>query len=493
MAYDFTKDLTETADLIRRGEVTSVAVTDRHLKRIKEKDSKIGAFHTLNEKALEQAEKIDRKIAKGEMTGRLAGVPIGIKDVICTKGLLTTAGSLMLKNFLPPYSATLVERLESADAVILGKNSCDEFAMGSSNETSCFGPCRNPWDLDRVPGGSSGGSAASVSARMVLASIGTDTGGSIRQPSSFCGVVGIKPTYGRVSRYGIVGYASSLDQAGPIGLSVRDCALLLEEICGWDPRDSTTAPHPVENWSGLINSNLRSKRIGLLREFVSEIRDPEIIRGIQSAQDMLQTAGAEIVEVSVPLVTLAVPIYYIIACSEASSNLARYDGIRFGYSSIASGIEKQQLSLEDLYRRNRNKGFGDEVKRRIILGTFALSAGHHAAFFDKANRLRRMLAEEFAQAFKKCDIILAPTSDSLAFRVGERISDPLVMFRNDLFTTASSLVGLPCMSVPVGLSQEGMPMGIQLIAKSFDEQTLLNGASAIEEKVSFQNMRCPNV
>jgi aspartyl-tRNA(Asn)/glutamyl-tRNA(Gln) amidotransferase subunit A len=406
--------------------------------------------------------------------------------MLCTKGLRTTAGSKILYNFVPPYSSTVVERLEGAGAVTLGKTNLDEFAMGSSSETSHFGISRNPWNFDYVPGGSSGGSAAAVAAGMCAASIGTDTGGSIRQPASFCGVVGVKPTYGRVSRYGIVAFASSLDQAGPFSRTVEDAALILEAICGHDERDSTTAKVAVPKWSSSINKNLKGVKVGLPKEYFSRELEGETRAAVERAVDAVKKAGAEVMEVSIPLTEMAVPIYYLVATSEASSNLARYDGVRYGHRADFSA--KPAEDLADFYSRTRGEGFGGEVKRRIILGTYALSSGYYDAYYKKACQVRRLLRQQFLDVFSKCQLIMSPVTTSPAFKIGDRISDPLQMYLNDIYTTSANLVGIPGMSVPAGFSSAGLPIGVQILASHFQEQQLFNAGSVIEEAMNIKEL-----
>lgn len=470
--------ITSIADAVKTKKISAVEVTSHFLARIDQHDKKINSFVSLNARALEEAASIDKRIAAGESVGALAGVPVAVKDLLCTEGLRTTACSKILENFVPPYAATVVEKLRAAGAVVLGKTSLDEFAMGSSNETSIFGSVKNPWNLDYVPGGSSGGSAAALAARLAPAAIGTDTGGSIRQPASFCGVYGIKPTYGRVSRYGIIAFASSLDQAGPMAHSTEDCAVLLEAMSGKDRLDATSASIEVPSWSKALRKDLKGLRIGLPKEYFSEALDPDVARVTQEAIAALKAAGAEPVEISLPLVKYAVSIYYLIATSEASSNLARYDGVRFGYRSNFD--ENPAADLGEFYARNRGEAFGAEVKRRIMLGTYALSSGYYDAYYQKAGQVRRLLRDEFLQAFEKCDVILSPVTTSPAFKLGERISNPLEMYLNDIFTTSTNLAGLPGMSVPVGFSRLGLPIGVQLMAKHFDEQRIFDVSKALE-------------
>ncbi len=475
--------LGELKKCLDQKELSATEITKAFLERAQSLNPKINAYISFNEKAVEQAEQVDSKLHKGETVGPLSGLPIAIKDLLCTRGLKTTAASRMLENFVPPYSATVVERLEKAGGIVLGKANLDEFAMGSSNETSYFGPCKNPWNADYVPGGSSGGSAAAVAASMAPASIGTDTGGSIRQPANFCGVVGVKPTYGRVSRYGIVAFASSLDQAGPMTKTVYDSALMLEVISGADEHDSTTSQRPVPKWSGALNENLKGLKIGLPKEYFSGQISADTQKVVEQSLEIVKSQGAEVVEVSLPLVKYGIPIYYLIATSEASSNLARYDGVRYGYRSNFQEIPARDLA--EFYSRTRGEGFGSEVKRRIILGTYCLSAGYYDAYYKKASQVRRLLTEEFKQAFTQCDVLLSPVTTHPAFKVGERVDDPLQMYLNDIYTTSTNLAGLPGMSVPAGFSSEGLPIGVQLTAAHFDEQTMLNVAYAIEKSVSL--------
>lgn len=459
-------------------------VMQAFLDQISAKDKDLNSFISLNDKALEQAKKIDEKVASGSDIGILGGVPVAIKDMLCTKGLKTTAGSKMLENFIPPYSATVVNKLESSGAIVIGKCNQDEFAMGSSNETSYFGACKNPWNTDYVPGGSSGGSAVAVSARMAPISIGTDTGGSIRQPASFCGVVGIKPTYGRVSRYGIVAFASSLDQAGPFSRTIEDSTLVLESICGQDKYDSTTSDVKVDSWSTSLNDKVGALKVGLPKEYFEDTLDEDVKRSIDIAKDSLKEMGCEFVEVSIPHTKYSVPIYYIIATSEASSNLARYDGVRFGHR--ANFDDKPAADLIDFYCRNRGEGFGTEVKRRITLGTYTLSSGYYDAYYKKACQVRSLLKQDFENCFNSCDIILSPVTTTPAFKIGTRIADPIAMYKNDIFTTSTNLAGLPGLSLPVTLSKDKLPIGVQLTAAAFNEPKLLQVAHQMEQLISFK-------
>ena len=477
-----------TAKEIQSGIVSkkfkATEVMQSFLDQINTLDKNLNSFISLNDKAIEQAKKVDDKISAGENIGALGGVPIAIKDMLCTKGLKTTAGSKMLENFIPPYSATVVNKLESSGAIVIGKCNQDEFAMGSSNETSYYGVCKNPWNPEYVPGGSSGGSAVAVAARMAPISIGTDTGGSIRQPASFCGVVGVKPTYGRVSRYGIVAFASSLDQAGPFSRSIEDSTLVLESICGQDAYDSTTSREAVAPWSEKLNEKINKLRVGLPKEYFEGTLDPSVAKSIEIAKDALKEIGCEFVEVSIPHTKYSVPIYYIIATSEASSNLARYDGVRFGYR--ANFEDKPAADLIDFYCRNRGEGFGSEVKRRITLGTYTLSSGYYDAYYKKACQVRNLLKQDFETSFDKCDIMLSPVTRTPAFKIGERIADPVTMYKNDIFTTSTNLAGLPGLSLPVTLSKDKLPVGIQLTAAAFSEERLLQVAHQMEQIISFK-------
>ncbi len=476
-------DLASIVERVKRRELTAEIVATKFKGQIEKHNAHVNAFITVNDNAVERAREMDRKISNGENAGRLAGAPVAIKDMLCTKGLRTTAGSKMLHNFVPTYSATVVERLEAEGAIVMGKANQDEFAMGSSTETSYFGACRNPWNFSYVPGGSSGGSAAAVAARMSVAAIGTDTGGSIRQPANFCHLVGVKPTYGRVSRYGIVAFASSLDQAGPMTRTVRDAALVLEVISGRDERDTTSATKAVPAWGQNLSSNLRGMKVGMPKEYFDRGISDDVRAVVMRSADILKSQGAELVELSLPLTKFAVPIYYLVATCEASSNLARYDGVRYGYRADFS--TQAAADLEEFYSRNRGEGFGSEVKRRIVLGTYALSSGYYDAYYKKACQVRRLLRQDFIEAFKKCDVILSPASPTTAFKIGERIDNPLEMYLNDIYTTSANLAGIPGMSVPGGFSREKLPIGVQLLAAHFEEQKMLNAAFAIEENLKL--------
>lgn len=431
-------------------------------------------LHFSPERALESARRVDARLAAGEDPGALAGVPVAVKDVIVTKGLRTTCASRLLENFIPPYDATAVERLEAAGGVILGKTNCDEFAMGSSNENSAFGPVRNPVALDRVPGGSSGGSAAVVAQGTAVVSLGSDTGGSIRQPASFCGVVGITPTYGRVSRYGLVAFASSLDHIGPFARTVEDAATLLQVMAGRDERDATSALAPVGDYGTAMARDVRGMKIGLPKEYFAGLAS-ETGDIIAKAVEQLQALGCEIVDISLPHTDYAIAAYYIICTAEASSNLARYDGARYTFRSPNAG------TLDDMYRNTRGEGFGAECKRRIMLGTYVLSAGYYDAYYRKAQKVRNLITQDFLKAYEQVDAIVAPVSPFPAFRLGEKLSDPLQMYLSDIYTITGSLAGIPCMSVPAGSTADGLPVGMQILTKHFDEAGMLRLARAFEQ------------
>ncbi len=461
---------------IQERKTTALALAEAHYSRIQEQDEQIGAYLTLcKERAVEQADRIDRMAAEGKHLPPLAGVPVGIKDVMSTRGVRATAGSKILGNYIPPYDCTAVSRLEAAGAVILGKTNCDEFAMGSSNENSAFRPVRNPRDVTRVPGGSSGGSAAAVAADMAVVALGSDTGGSIRQPASFCGVVGLMPTYGRVSRYGLIAFASSLDHIGPLTKTVKDAAIVLRTIAGRDPMDSTSANLPVPDYPTELNKDIRGLRIGVAKEYFGDGLDDEIRHAVESAIDKLKTLGCEVIPVSLPHTPYAIPTYYLIATAEASSNLARYDGVRYGYR--AAGVK----SLREMYRRSRDEGFGAEVKRRIMLGTYALSAGYYDAYYLKAQKVRALLTRDFEEAFRKVDAIVTPTSPTAAFRLGEKSNDPLAMYLADIYTVTADLAGIPGISIPCGVTKNKLPIGLQILGKHFDEATILRIAHAYEQ------------
>ena len=443
-------------------------------KKIKAEDGEIHAYLTLCEdRALEQARNIDALASRGDTLPPLAGVPMGIKDVMVTRGIRTTAGSRILENFVPPYTCTAVERLEAAGAIVLGKLNCDEFAMGSSNENSAYGSVRNPRDKSRVPGGSSGGSAAAVAAGTAVATLGSDTGGSIRQPASFCGVVGLMPTYGRVSRYGLIAFASSLDHIGPLARTVEDAAILLSVIAGHDPMDSTSANVPVPDYRTELQKPVKGLRLGVPKEYFGEGLDSEVRSAVEAAIQKLAAQGTEIVPVSLPHTGYAIPTYYVIATAEASANLARYDGVRYGYRS------KSAKTLAEMYRKTRDEAFGAEVKRRIILGTYALSSGYYDAYYLKAQKVRTLLARDFQQAFTKVDAVITPTAPTPAFKLGEKSADPLAMYLADVYTVTADLAGIPGISVPCGQSTGGLPIGLQVLGRHFDESTVLRIANSI--------------
>jgi len=473
-----TKTLSELSAMLEAGDVTSVQLTEHFLQRIKEYDGDINSFITVTEEqALTAAAAADEKRKSGN-AGPLTGIPFAHKDIFCTRDVKTTCGSKMLDNFISPYDATVVEKMQQAGIVMLGKTNMDEFAMGSSNETSYYGAVKNPWNTKAVPGGSSGGSAASVAARLTPASTGTDTGGSIRQPASFCGITGLKPTYGRVSRYGMIAFASSLDQAGPMAQSAEDCALLLNAMSGFDPRDSTSLEKEVPDYTADLNKPLDGLRIGLPKEYFGEGLSDEINTVVQKAIEEYKALGAEIIDISLPNTHLAVPVYYVVAPAECSSNLSRFDGVRFGYRC------EDPKDLEDLYKRSRGEGFGEEVKRRIMVGAYALSAGYYDAYYIKAQQLRRMISDDFTQAFEKVDVIMGPAAPETAFNIGEKADDPISMYLSDIYTIAVNLAGLPGMSVPAGFSNN-MPVGLQIIANHFDESRLLNVAHQYQQQTDW--------
>ena len=468
-----TLTLTELRDALRRGETTSVAATTAMIDRIVTYDNALRSYLTVaDESALEQAAAADRRRAAGE-DGPLLGIPLAIKDIICTAGIPTTAGSKILEGFIPPYDAFVVERLLAAGAVILGKTNTDEFAMGSSTENSAYVTTANPWDVARVPGGSSGGSAAAVAAGLAYGALGTDTGGSVRQPASFCGLVGLRPTYGRVSRWGVIAFASSLDQVGPFGRTVADCAALLGVIAGHDPRDSTSLDAPVPNYEAALTGDIRGLRVGVPREYFIEGIAPEVKSAVRAAIDDLAALGAEIVEVLLPHTHYGLPVYYLIAPAEASANLARYDGTRFG-------PRVEGADMIDTVRQTRAL-FGPEVKRRIMLGTYALSAGYYDEYYGRALRARTLIAEDFRRAFETVDVIAAPTSPTTAFRIGERVDDPLSMYLADVFTLPLNLSAACGLSVPCGVDSAGLPIGLQLIGDTLQEARVLNAAYAYED------------
>ena len=467
-------------DLLVKKEVTSKEITEALYRRIKEVDRKIGAYLILTEKeAFRQAEQVDHKIAKREAIGDLAGIPLGLKDILCTKGIRTTCGSKILEGYIPFYDGTVVEKLKGKDAVILGKLNMDEFAMGSSTENSGFQITRNPWDLERIPGGSSGGSAAAVAADECIAALGSDTGGSIRQPAFCCGVVGLKPTYGRVSRYGLVAFASSLDQIGPITKDVEDCAIMMNVISGYDPYDSTSINIEVPDFKQSLIRDVRGVRIGIPDEYFIEGMDPDVEKAVTQAIGHFERLGAKVQKISLPHTQYAVATYYIICTAEASSNLARFDGVKYGLRS------KGFRDLMEMYTHTRAEGFGQEVKRRIILGTYVLSAGYYEAYYRKASQVRTLMRKDFEDAYQKVDVILGPTAPTPAFRIGEKVKDPLQMYLSDIFTIPVNLAGIPAISIPCGFSHEGLPIGLQIMGRHFEEGNLLRVAYTFEQNTDF--------
>jgi len=481
-------DLTiaEIREGVAQGSFTAVEVAEAFNTAVADAQAALNAFIvTTPEAALAAARKVDADRAAGKALGAMAGVPIGMKDLFATKGVQTTAASHILEGFTPQYESTVSQKLWNAGAGMLGKLNLDQFAMGSSNETSAFGNVISPWrragdTAPLAPGGSSGGSSAAIAARLCPAATGTDTGGSIRQPAAFTGISGIKPTYGRCSRWGIVAFASSLDQAGPMARTVRDCAIMLEAMAGFDPKDSTSLDLPVPQWEAGLNPNLAGKKVGIPREYRMDGMDAEVVKSWDEGIAWLKDAGAEIVDISLPHTRYALPTYYIIAPAEASSNLARYDGVRYGLRELPEGA-----NLQDMYAATRAAGFGPEVKRRILIGTYVLSAGFYDAYYTQAQKVRALIARDFHAAFNHCDVILAPTAPTAAFALGEKTSDPLSMYLNDVFSVPASLAGLPAMSVPAGLTAQGLPLGLQIIGRPFDEQGVLNAGLAIEQRAGF--------
>jgi aspartyl-tRNA(Asn)/glutamyl-tRNA(Gln) amidotransferase subunit A len=501
---------TELLEQLAAGRVSSIELTQAFLAQIEQHDASVKAFLRVDPAAaLARAQEIDRRRAEGQTLGRLAGLPVAVKDLLCTQGEPTTCASRMLENFRPPYDATVIARLKAADAVLIGKTNMDEFAMGGSNENSAFFPTRNPWDLSRVPGGSSGGAAACVAARMAPLSVGSDTGGSIRCPAGLCGVSGLKPTYGRVSRYGLVAFASSLDQIGPLAWTVDDLALLLEVLAGHDPRDSTSVNLPVPRYTETIRQPLEGLRIGLVREHFGEGLDGEVNAAVREAMRVYESLGAQVKWLSLPHGKYAVATYYIIAPCEASSNLARYDGVHYGYRTNekemlaelqadrarlqkvrdTAALEDLDSALVRLYRRTRDEGFGPEVKRRVMLGTYALSAGYYDAYYKKALRVRRLIRQDFDRAFEEVDLIAGPVTPTPAYKIGEKVDDPLSMYLYDLYTVSANLAGLPGISVPCGFSSSELPIGLQLQAPPFEEERLLRGARMFQQATDWHTRK----
>ena len=480
--------LRELQEKFTKGEVTACEIVQAYQLRINQVEPKVRAYITLTkESAMAQAEALDEKLKGWRRTMPLMGMPVAVKDNICTQNVLTTCASRMLGNFVPPYDASVIARLRGQSYLLLGKTNLDEFAMGSSTENSAFGPSRNPWNLGRVPGGSSGGSAAAVAADLCAAALGSDTGGSIRQPAACCGVVGLKPTYGRVSRFGLVAFASSLDQIGPITKDVADAAMVLGVIAGHDPLDSTSANLPVPDYAkALKKKDFKKLKVGVPREYFAEGLDPEVEQAVQAAIEEIKQLGAEIKEIALPRTDAAIATYYLIATAEASSNLARYDGVKYGLRS------KETANLLDMYMKTRQEGFGPEVKRRIMLGTYALSAGYYDAYYGKAQAVRTLIRQDFEAAFREVDLIVTPVTPTPAFKLGEKSEDPLQMYLSDIYTISVNLAGNPAMSVPCGFSKGGLPIGLQLIGRPFEEETLLRGAHAYEQATGWRAKR-PNI
>ena len=475
------KTLAELAQALQKNEISSVELTNHYLERSNSANQKLNCFITLTpEFALKQARSADEKIRQGN-AGPLCGIPIAQKDIFCTNGIKTSCASRMLDNFIAPYNATVVEKLNDAGMVMIGKTNMDEFAMGSSNETSYYGPVINPWDIERVPGGSSGGSAAAVAARLVPVATGTDTGGSIRQPAALCGITGLKPTYGRVSRYGMIAFASSLDQGGPLTRTAEDAALVMNAIAGFDERDSTSAENPVEDYTKHLNDSIEGLKIGIPKEYFDERLNPDISRIIHEGIKELEILGAKVKDISLPGSKMSIPVYYVVAPAECSSNLARFDGVRFGYRCV------NPENLSDLYCRSRGDGFGREVKRRIMIGTYVLSAGYYDAYYLKAQKIRRLIRDEFTEALNEVDVIIGPTAPGPAFRINELLDDPITMYLSDIYTVSVNLAGLPAISIPAGLLG-GLPVGMQIIGNNFAEARLLNIAHRFQQATDWHQL-----
>jgi aspartyl-tRNA(Asn)/glutamyl-tRNA(Gln) amidotransferase subunit A len=480
------KSAKEMRDAVQSGAVTATQLTEAHLARIDEVDGRLDAFTQIwRDKAMEMATAVDAKAARGETLGALAGVPVGLKELLCTRHGKTTCASKMLENFESPYDATVVKKLEEADAVFLGKVNMDEFAMGSSTENSAIKTTKNPWNLKCVPGGSSGGSAAAVTAGECAISLGSDTGGSIRQPACLCGCVGIKPTYGRVSRYGLVAFASSLDQIGPLTRTVEDAALTLDVICGKDIMDATSAPLPAPDFAGALTGDIKGLRVGLPKEYFTDALNPEMREKVEAAIDVYRANGAEIVDISLPCSEYAIAVYYIICTAEASANLARFDGVRYGFR------HPEAKSVQDMYVMTKSAAFGPEVRRRIMLGTYVLSSGYYDAYYLKAQKVRSLIKKDFDAAFEKCDIIAGPTSPTASFEFGAKSDNPLEMYLSDIYTISVNLATLPGISIPCGLTDAGLPAGLQMMARPFDEATLLRAAHFYEQNRGFDMGRPP--
>jgi aspartyl-tRNA(Asn)/glutamyl-tRNA(Gln) amidotransferase subunit A len=476
----------ELMEKIKAGKVSSTDIVRSVFGRIDAVEERVHAYITLmRETAFEQAAAADRAIKQGDIRA-LTGIPIALKDIYCTKGFRTTCGSRILNNYIPPYDATVVKKLRDAGAVFTGKTNMDEFAMGSSTETSRFGVTKNPWDLDRIPGGSSGGSAAALAADECIASLGSDTGGSIRQPAALCGIVGLKPTYGRVSRFGLVAFASSLDQIGPFTKDIEDCAIMMNVIAGYDPNESTSVPIDVPDYREFLGRGIDGWTVGIPKEFFIEGMDPEVEAAVRRAIKVIEASGAKCVEVSLPHTDYCLAVYYIVAPAEASSNLARYDGVKYGYRT------EEETDLMGMYKRTRSEGFGAEVKRRIMLGTYVLSSGYYDAYYKKASQVRALIRNDFENVFKKCDAIVTPTTPTAAFKIGEKMDDPLQMYLSDIFTISTNLAGIPGMSVPCGYTASGLPIGVQLLAGHFEEGKLLQMGAVFEKNAKIEKRR-PNL
>jgi aspartyl-tRNA(Asn)/glutamyl-tRNA(Gln) amidotransferase subunit A len=472
----------ELQEKLKEGKTSALKITESVFSRIDAVEERVHSYiRLMKEEALAAADKADKNIKKGDIKA-LTGIPVALKDIVCTKGITTTCGSHILDNFVPPYNATVVERLRDAGAVFVGKANMDEFAMGSSTETSFFGPTRNPWDLERIPGGSSGGSAAAVAADECIVSIGSDTGGSIRQPAALCGIVGMKPTYGRVSRFGLIAFASSLDQIGPFTKDVEDCAIMMNVLAGYDPKESTSVAVGVPDYRQFVGCDIKGWKVGIPKEYFVEGIDPEVDSAVKKAIAVIEKCGAKCMEISLPHTQYCLAVYYIIAPAEASSNLARYDGVKYGFR--ASGSE-----LLDMYKKTRMQGFGAEVKRRIMIGTYALSAGYYDAYYKKASQVRTLIKRDFEEAFKKCDVILTPTTPTPAFKIGEKTDNPLQMYLSDIFTISTNLAGIPGISVPCGFTAGGLPIGVQFLAGHFEEGKLIQIASAYEKNAKSEKRR----
>lgn len=474
----------ELHDMLKKGETTSLAITESVFGRIKAVDAKVKAYITVTEEAARgQAKEADKRLKAGETSSPLLGIPIAIKDNMCTEGIATTCASKILGNFVPPYDATVVARLKQAGIVLCGKPNMDEFAMGSSTEHSSFFPTKNPWSFDCIPGGSSGGSAAAVAADECIGSLGSDTGGSIRQPAACCGVVGLKPTYGRVSRFGLVAFASSLDQIGPITKDVTDSALLMNVIAGHDRRDSTSADIPVPDFTKALRKDVKGLKIGLPKEYFIEGMDPQVEKAIKDAVKTLEGLGAKVIDVSLPHSQYAVATYYILATSEASSNLARYDGVKYGFRAVG------HKDLLEMYKKTRNEGFGAEVKRRIMIGTHALSSGYYDAYYKKGQQVRTLIKRDFEEAFRTVDVIAAPTAPTAAFKIGEKMDDPLQMYLSDIFTISINLAGIPGISIPCGFTPGNLPIGLQILGKHFDEESVIHAAYVYEQATEWHKRK----